>query len=91
MKPVNTKSLFSVLCNSIEKLESGEIDATQATAISKLVGQANNLLNYELKRAALMTNLDFKKNHRNLEIKSFDSLPEQTASHVVYAELEKQG
>ena len=90
MKPVNTKSLFSVLCSSIEKLESGEIDANQANAISKLVSQANSLLNYELKRAALMTNIDFKKNHRNLEIKSFDSIPEPIEGHVIYAELEKE-
>ena len=38
--------------------------------------QANNLLTYELKRAALMTNTDFKNEHRHLEGKSFDSLPE---------------
>jgi hypothetical protein len=42
--------------------------------MSKLIGQANNLLNYELKRAALMTNDNFKQEHRNLEIKNFDSL-----------------
>ena len=83
MKPVNTKSLFSVLCSQIEKLDKGEIDATQATAVSKLVAQANNLLNYELKRAALMTNMDFQKVHRNLEIKSFDVIPEQVDGHVV--------
>jgi hypothetical protein len=60
----------------MEKLDSGEVTAIQATAMSKLVAQANNLLTYELKRAALMTNQDFRGMHRNLEIKNFDSIPE---------------
>lgn len=76
MKPVNTKSMFSMLCNYMEKLDSNEIDVSQAAAMAKLVGQANNLLNYELKRAALMSNPEFKKEHRHLELKTFDSLPE---------------
>ena len=76
MLPVNTKSMFSLLCMYMEKLDKNEIDVAQASAMSKLIGQANNLLNYELKRAALMTNNEFKKEHRSLELKSFDSLPE---------------
>jgi len=77
MKPVNTKSMFSLLCIYMEKLDSEEINVAQASAMSKLIGQANNLLNYELKRAALMASGDaFKDQHRNLEQKNFDSLPE---------------
>jgi hypothetical protein len=76
MKPVNTKSMFSLLCVYMEKLDNEEVDVAQASAMSKLIAQANNLLNYELKRAALMCNDNFKKEHRNLELKSFDSLPE---------------
>jgi hypothetical protein len=60
----------------MEKLDRNEIDTNQASAMSKLVGQANNLMTYELKRAALMTNPEFKSEHRNLESKNFDSLPE---------------
>ena len=56
MIPVNTKSMFSMLCTYMEKLDKNEIDVNQAQAMSKLIGQANNLLVYELKRAALMTN-----------------------------------
>ena len=74
--PVNTKSMFSLLCQYMEKLDRNEIDASQAAAMSKLIGQANNLLVYELKRAALMTNQEFKNEHRTLELKRFDSLPE---------------
>ncbi len=76
MKPVNTKSMFSMLCMYMEKLDSNEVDVNQANAMSKLIGQANNLLNYELKRAVLMSNPDFKQEHRVLEQKNFDSLPE---------------
>lgn len=76
MKPVNTKSMFATLCTYMEKLDNEEVDVNQANAMAKLIGQANNLLVYELKRAVLMTNPDFKKEHRNLELKVFDSLPE---------------
>ncbi len=74
MKPVNSKSLFSMLCLTLEKLDNNEIDVNQASATAKLVGQANNLLNYELKRAIVMSNPAYKAEHRNLEIKTFDSL-----------------
>lgn len=76
MIPVNTKSMFSLLCIYMQKLDSHDIDINQANAMSKLVAQAGNLLNYELKRAALMTNDKFKEEHRNLESRNFDSLPE---------------
>jgi hypothetical protein len=76
MKPANTKSMFSVLCSYMEKLDSGEVTAQQAIAMTKLIGQAHNLLNYELRRAIVMSNADIKANHRNLEIKNFDSIPE---------------
>ena len=76
MLPVNSKSMFSLLCSYMDKLDKDEIDVSKASAMSKLVGQANNLLNYELKRAALMTNNAFKQEHRNLERKEFDSLTE---------------
>jgi len=76
MMPVNTKSMFSLLCQTMEKLEKNEIDVAQASAMSKLIGQANNLLMYELKRSVIMSNTDYKKEHRNLELKTFDSLPE---------------
>jgi len=86
MQPVNAKSLFSILCATIDKIDRGEIDTNKAIAISKIAAQATSLLNYELKRAALMTNEQFKANHRNLEIKNFDSLPEP--SHIIYAKAE---
>ena len=76
MMPVNTKSMFAKLCEYMEKLDSNEIDVAQAKAMANLIGQANNLLNYELKRALLFSNEQVRKNHRNLELKTFDSLPE---------------
>ena len=77
MLPVNTKSMFSLLCQYMDKLDRDEIDVSKASAMSKLIGQANNLLIYELKRAMLMTNSSFKDEHRILEQKNFDSLPEK--------------
>ena len=76
MQSVNTKSLFRVLCKTLDQLDREEINVNQASAVSKVVGQCANLLNYELKRAALMTNDEFRSEHRNLESKNFDSLPE---------------
>lgn len=76
MQPVNTKSMMSMLTMTMDKLDKDEIDVSKASAMSKLIGQANNLMTYELKRAALMSNPDFKAEHRNLELKNFDSLPE---------------
>lgn len=76
MMPVNNKSMFATLCNYMDKLDNDEIDTNKAVAMSKLIGQASNLLNYELKRAALMRLDNFSDYHRNIELKTFDSLPE---------------
>jgi hypothetical protein len=43
--------MLSTLCTYMEKLDNNEINVAQASAMSKLIGQAGNLLNYELKRA----------------------------------------
>jgi len=74
MKPVNTKSMFHLLCITMDKLDKDEIDVAKASAMSKLIGQANNLLTYELKRSLVMSNPDAKKEHRVLESKNFDSI-----------------
>jgi len=76
MKPVNAKSMFAMLCITMEKLDNADVDVATASAMSKLIGQATNLLNYELKRSMLMSNPEFREHHRNLELKNFDSLPE---------------
>jgi hypothetical protein len=67
MKPVNTKSMMSLLCDYMDKLDKGELDVQKASAMCKLVAQANNLLIYELKRAALFSNEEFRNNFRDLE------------------------
>lgn len=77
MMPVNTKSLFAHLCMQMEKLDKGEIDASQASAQAKMVGQAYNLLTYELKRAIVVNQLESQNSKeiiREIEIKKFDSL-----------------
>ena len=82
MRPVNTKSLFHTLCTTLEKLESDEVDVYKAAATAKLVHECGNLLNYELKRAALMTRPEFKAEHRRLESKNFDSLPQEAPKRL---------
>jgi len=74
MQTVNTKSLFHKLTSTLEKLDNDEIDVYKAAATANLVQQCGHLLNYELKRAALMTKPEFKAEHRNLESKNFDSI-----------------
>lgn len=77
MIPVNTKSLFAHLCIQMDKLDRNEIDASTASAQAKLVGQANNLLNYELKRAVVINAVESngaKEKLREIESKNFDSL-----------------
>jgi len=74
MQAVNTKSLFHNLTATLEKLDNDEIDVYKAAATANLVQQCGHLLNYELKRAALMTKPEFKAEHRNLESKNFDSI-----------------
>lgn len=55
--PVNTKSLLAFIFNQMERLNSGEIDANTACAQAKLASQANNVLNYELKRTIVQLRL----------------------------------
>lgn len=75
MKPTNTKTMFTILCKYMDKLEKGEVSTSEVFAITKLVGQAHNLLNYELKRAALMTSEEFAEEHRDIEINEVKALP----------------
>lgn len=67
MVPSETKQIFLLLCQQMDKLDKGEISPQQAYAMSKLVGRANDLLNYELRRAVLMNNPQFKKEFKNIE------------------------
>lgn len=50
MQPVNTKSLLTFIFSQMEKLDRGDITNETACAQAKLASQANNVLNYELKR-----------------------------------------
>ena len=50
MQPVNTKSFLTFIFSQMQKLDAGEITNETAMAQAKLASQANNILNYELKR-----------------------------------------
>lgn len=77
--PVNTKSLLSFIFNTMEKLDKGEIDTNVACAQAKLASQANNVLDYELKRTIVQMKLkeqgisvDKQPVLREIESKGFD-------------------
>lgn len=55
--PINTKSLLAFLFGCMQKLDKGEIDTNTAIAQAKLASQANNVLNYELKKAIVQIKL----------------------------------
>lgn len=77
--PCNTKSLLAFTFAQMGKLDRDEIDSTKACAMAKLISQANNLLNYELKRAVVMARLQESNPSlpapeiRQIESKGFDS------------------
>lgn len=50
MQPINTRTLLIHLFRQMERLDKGEITNETACAQAKLASQANNVLNYELKR-----------------------------------------
>lgn len=78
--PVNTKSLLAFVFNQMERLNKGEIDANTACAQAKLASQANNILNYELKRTIVQMRLrdigggiqSTEPRLREIESKAFD-------------------
>lgn len=57
MKPVNNKSLLHFVFDQMEKLDEGKISPEQAKEQANLAKQANNALNYELKRADIQMRL----------------------------------
>lgn len=78
-KPVNTKSLLAFTFGQMEKLDNGEIDANTANAQANLIKQANNILDYELKRTVVLLKLadcGYGKGNlptlRDIESKAFD-------------------
>ncbi len=81
---MNTKSLLAFLYGQMEKLDDGEIDVAKATAQANLAKQANNILNYELKRAEIEMKLsEFNEGKiekvqlRQVESKAFDGAQEK--------------
>lgn len=77
MKPVNAKSLLCFVFDQMEKLDNGTITNETAIAQAKLASQANNLLNYELKRTIVELRLkeigsDIQPQLREIESKCFD-------------------
>lgn len=79
LAPVNTKSFLAFIFNTMEKLDKGEIDTNVACAQAKLMSQANNVLDYEIKRTMVQIKLkemgmlqDKQPVLREIESKGFD-------------------
>ena len=78
--PVNTKSFLAFIFNTMEKLDKGVIDTNVACAQATLMSQANNVLDYELKRTLTQIKLkemgmlqDKNPVLREIESKGFDN------------------
>ena len=78
--PVNTKSFLAFIFNTMEKLDKGVIDTNVACAQAKLMSQANNVIDYELKRTLTQIKLkeigmlqDKNPVLREIESKGFDN------------------
>ena len=78
--PVNTKSFLAFIFNTMEKLDKGIIDTNVACAQANLMSQANNVLDYELKRTLTQIKLkemgmlqDKNPVLREIESKGFDN------------------
>ena len=78
--PVNTKSFLAFIFNTMEKLDKGVIYTNVACAQAKLMSQANNVLDYELKRTLTQIKLkemgmlqDKNPVLREIESKGFDN------------------
>ena len=80
MKAVNDRSLFTTICDTIDKVSNDEIEAYQANSISSLCLAAHKLYDYELKRAIAEAHPEFGQKvtdnlaRRNIESKPFDVL-----------------
>lgn len=80
MKPVNAKSLFTFVCDQMEKLDLNQINVEQAKAQANLAKQANNILKHELDRVNTLMKLDSHNREynsniifREVESKNFDN------------------
>lgn len=75
MTPVNNKSMLGFIFNQMEKLDRKEINTDEAKAQAGLAKQANNCMNYEIKRADIKMklrahNFEYKD---NLELREAES------------------
>ena len=81
--PVNNKSDYFTLGKIVEGLLNEEIDPMTADIAIKAFSQRLNILNFELKAAAILANSDIKKAHREVETKLFDPTPINYEKHKI--------
>jgi len=73
MTPTNSKSLLQFIFDQMEKLDKKKINCQEAQAQAKLAKEANNVLNYEIKRADMLLKLrESEIEIRDIEIKAIE-------------------
>jgi len=71
LAPTNSKSLLHFLFNQMKKLDDKEVSVQEAQTQANIAKQANNLLNYELKRAQVEMEIEKTGSHvgiRDIEL-----------------------
>ena len=76
MAEKTTKGLFSFLFEQMNKLDEGKIDVETAVAQSKLAKQANNVLDYELRRTKLLMEMKDRDENVEVELRDIETSPD---------------
>lgn len=76
MAEKTTKGLFSFLFEQMNKLDEGKIDVETAVAQSKLAKQANNVLDYELRRTKLLMEMKDRGENVEVELRDIETSPD---------------
>ena len=76
MEEKTTKGLFSFLFEQMNKLDEGKIDVETAVAQSKLAKQANNVLDYELRRTKLLMEMKDRGENVEVELRDIETSPD---------------
>ena len=79
MAEKTTKGLFSFLFEQMNKLDEGKIDVETAVAQSKLAKQANNVLDYELRRTKLLMEMKDRGENVEVELRDIETSPDDGA------------
>ena len=83
LTPNNNKSDYHTLGRMIEQLLNEELEPQVADSVIKAFSVRQDILNFELKAAAILSSSDVRKNHREVETKLFEPTPIDYEKHKV--------